>query len=120
MKKSTLALFMTIIFGIAGLLLAVDAGVFAGRDSPAPKEQVRGSEWTLPVFDEKGSSQQIVPVSFIEAGAIVSYHSLDSDVATVDMGGNITAVSPGETDIVVKTELNGEITHHTVNVICIW
>jgi len=116
-KSKLILLILSVLF--AAIVLAVAAGIYRQENS-APPERVMDSHWTLPVFDEKGTSQQIVPVSLIEEGAIVSYRSLDNDIAVVDMDGNIIAVSPGETEIIITTDLNGEITRHTVDIMCEW
>ncbi len=118
-KRSRKIMLLLLSVLIVAIALVLDAGIGRQRKA-APQGRVMDSHWTLPVFDEKGSSQQIVPVSLIEEGAIVSYRSLDNNIAVVDMDGNITAVAPGETDIIVTTDLDGEIVHHTVDVMCEW
>lgn len=118
-KRSRKIMLLLLPVLIVAIVLVLDAGIGRQR-KVAPQDRVMDSHWTLPVFDEKGSSQQIVPVSLIEEGAIVSYRSLDNNIAVVDMDGNITAVAPGETDIIVTTDLDGEIVHHTVDVMCEW
>lgn len=74
----------------------------------------------LPVFSEAGSIQQIVPSGAVGRGSVISYYSMDEKVAVVDMKGNVTAISPGKTEIIVEENYKGDIVKHTIEVCCEW